>query len=179
MKILKIVVGVVVLLLGVLLLIALLMDSEWRVERSAEVDAPPNKVMAFISMLPNWPEWTVWNTENYPEMKMSYAGPNWGVGAQQSWDDGSMVGVLEVTAYDPAAYMEYVVDMDNGGFVMQCRIETRPVLSHSEVIWSCWGDTGASPIDKLMMVVFEPLIGKDFQGGLDKLAARFAKERAP
>lgn len=176
MKILKILVGAVVLLLGVMLLIALLLDSEWRVERSVDIDAPPSKVLAYISLLPNWPEWTVWNAETYPEMKMSYSGPNWGVGAQQSWNDGSMVGVLEVTAYDPARYMEYSLDMDNGEFVMQCRIEALPRLTGSTVNWNCRGDTGGSPVDKLMMVIFKPLIGKDFEGGLNRLAARFAKD---
>lgn len=171
-------VGTVIGILGIALLASLLMSSEWRVERSAEVPARPSKVMAFISLLPNWPEWTVWNTENIPELKVSYSGPNWGVGARQSWHDGAMVGVLEVTDYDPGKYMEYNVDMDNGEFVMQCRIETVPVLTHSRVTWTCWGDTGGNPVDKLMMAAFKPLIGKDFQGGLDRLVERFGKQES-
>ncbi len=177
MKFLKYMVGIVVFLLAVALTASLIMDSEWEIKRSAEIDAPPSKVMAFISLLPNWPEWTVWNKENYPEMKLSYSGPNWGVGAQQSWSDGAMVGVLEVTDYDPASFMEYNLDMDNGEFVMQCRIETTKLLTRSKVTWRCWGDTGASPIDKLLMAAFKPMMGKDFQGGLDRLADRFARER--
>ena len=176
MKLLKYMVGSVVFLLGVALVASLLMSSEWRVERSAEVNAPPSKVMAYISLLSNWPEWTVWNTSNFPELKTSYSGPNWGVGARQSWDDGAMVGVLEVTDYDPGSFMEYNVDMDNGEFTMQCRLQTDALLSHSKVTWSCWGDTGGSPVDKLMMAAFKPMIGDDFQGGLDKLAARFAEQ---
>lgn len=176
MRILKYIVGVVVLLLGILLLAGFLLGPDWRVERSADVGAPPNKVMAYISMLPNWPEWTVWNSENYPGMKLSYSGPNWGVGAQQSWDDGQMVGILEVTGYDPASYLEYNVEMDHGKYMMQCRIEVAPLLASSRVSWSCWGDSGSNPVDRLLMVVYKPLIGNDFEVGLSNLQSRFAKK---
>ncbi len=176
MKMLKYLAGTVVLLLSVALLVGLVMDNEWRIERQVEVDAPPSKVMAFISLLPNWPEWTVWNSKNYPDMKVSYAGPNWGVGAQQSWQDGGMVGVLEVTDYNPASYMEYNLDMNNGEFAMQCRIETAPLLTRSKVTWSCWGDSGGNPVDKMLMLAYQPMMGKDFQKGLDRLAERFAEK---
>lgn len=150
-----------------------LMGSEWEVKRQTVVPAPIDQVADYTTTIPNWQKWTVWNSENYPEMKIVNAGPEQGPGAIQRWDDGAMVGELKVTSWNAPNKMDYNVNMDNGAFVMDCSLEFAAASAGTEVTWRCWGDTGLNPFNRLMTAAYEPIIGKDFQGGLDKLATLF------
>lgn len=173
MKVLKILGAIAAVLVVAVVAAGLMLEGPYTVERSNTVKAPPDQVMAYVGDLRNWNEWTVWTREAYPEMKVEYPGATSGEGAIQKWNDGSMDGQLEVTAFEPGSQMEYVLDMDHGNWRMRCRIGAVPVDAGSVVTWACSGDAGKNPVNRIMMAIFKPMIGDDFQGGLDKLAVRF------
>lgn len=151
----------------------LTLDSEWRVERSAEISAPPGPVFAYVSILKNWPEWTAWNPEEYPDMRYEFSGQDWGVGAIQRWHDGDMRGELRVTEFRPGEYLEYVLSMEPGDIHLRGSLRIEAAGMGSRLSWSCWGDTGDGLFDKLMMRAYAPMIGRDFSAGLASLQARF------
>ncbi|MGH8453474.1 MAG: SRPBCC family protein [Nevskiales bacterium] len=165
--------GVLGVLLAGLLIWGLAMDSRWRVERSVEIAAAPGPVFAYVSILRNWPEWTAWNPEEYPDMQHEFDGPDWGVGAIQRWHDGDMRGELHVTEFRPGEYLEYELKMDPGKIRLRGSLRIEPTGTGSRLSWSCWGDAGDNPLDKLMMRVYMPMIGRDFSAGLVNLQARF------
>lgn len=167
--------GLAIVLLIILAVVAgLFMDPLWRVERRTNVAAPAAEVYGFISRIPNWVQWTAWNTEAYPDMQISYSGPASGVGARQSWDDGAMSGYVEITAEEPGKHFDYLVSMEGGRHQMSCRLAVTPDTGGSAVVWSCSGDSGGNPIDRLMMAAYRPMIGKDFETGLSNLQQRYA-----
>lgn len=175
MKLLKTLILVILLLTVMAVIAGLFMDPQWRVERRAQMTAPAATVYAYISRIRSWQEWTAWNTEVYPQMQISYSGPERGVGARQSWDDGSMAGHVQITAEDPGRRFEYVVSMEEGKHEMNCSLAVQPADAGSEVIWGCAGDSGGNPLSRLMMATYKPMIGQDFEKGLDNLQQRYSK----
>lgn len=155
----------------------LMIEPRWTVERSAQVRAAPATVVAYVGELRNWVEWTVWTREKYPDMQLEFPGPTSGLGAVQKWHDGSMSGELEITEFQPESHLEYAIEMDEGRWQFNCRIAavaTAEGKAVSVVTWSCSGDSGANPVNRIMQKLFEPMMGSDFQQGLDKLARRFS-----
>lgn len=150
-----------------------MMDSRWRVERSIEIAEAPGPVFAYVSILSNWPEWTAWNPEQYPDLKYEFGGPDWGVGATQQWHDGNMRGELRVTDFQPGEYLEYELQMTPGDIRLRGSLRIEAIDAGSRLVWSCWGDAGDNPISKLKMRAYSPMIGRDFAAGLKTLEARF------
>lgn len=160
-------------LLAGLLVWGLMLDSQWRVERSVEIAEAPGPVFAYVSLLRNWPEWTAWNPKAYPNMRHEFSGPDWGVGATQRWHDRGMQGELHVTEFRPGEYLEYELQMEPGNIRLRGSLRIEAVDNGSRLSWSCWGDAGDNPFDKLMVRVYSPMIGRDFGAGLANLQARF------
>ena len=46
------------------------------------IDAPAEEIHAVVNRFREWPSWTAWNTERFPDLKMTYDGPAEGVGAR-------------------------------------------------------------------------------------------------
>ncbi|MDX1496502.1 MAG: SRPBCC family protein [Salinisphaeraceae bacterium] len=174
MKLIKTLILAIIVLAILAVVAGLMMDSQWRVERRAVVNADPTTVYADISRIRGWQEWTAWNTEAYPDMQISYSGPERGVGARQSWDDGAMTGTVEITAVQPNKGFDYVVSMEEGKYQMQCSMQVAPADAGAEVIWACEGDSGGNPFSRLMMAAYKPMIGKEFETGLNNLQQRHA-----
>ncbi len=160
-------------LLAALLAWGVLMDSKWRVERSVEIAEAPGPVFAYVSILRNWPEWTAWGIDDYPGLQYEFSGPDWGVGATQRWHDGGMQGELRIRGFQPGEYLEYDLTMNPGDIQLRGSLRIRAVGEGSELTWSCWGDSGDNPIDKLKLRFYAPLIGRDLSTGLANLQARF------
>ena len=77
-----IIVIIVVAIVGVLGYAAIRPDS-FRIERSATIQAPPEKVFPLINDFKRWKAWSPWEKID-PALKRSYTGPNEGVGAAYS-----------------------------------------------------------------------------------------------
>src|SRR5262249_39496217 len=142
-------VGLAVAALGV----GMTLKPEWRIERSVRIEAPAPPVFAYISMLGNWQDWTVWNKERYPDMETKVVGPEWDIGATLQWTEKGSKGEMEVTDYQSNDYMEYRLVMDDGKFELRSRLQISADGAGSRLTWTAWGDAGSNPMHKLMMHV--------------------------
>ena len=68
-------VAIVVLLLG----IGLILPSTFKVQRSIDVSAAPDKIYPLIADPREWKKWSAWNARD-PAMKIAYSGPPAGSG---------------------------------------------------------------------------------------------------
>src|SRR5689334_4776188 len=89
MKAFKKVVLVVLLIPVVVLIGSLFLPSKYRVERSLEMRTKPDAIFAQVSGLKNWTNWTAWTVAKYPDMQVSFSGPESGAGATYTWDGKS------------------------------------------------------------------------------------------
>lgn len=70
--------------------------SEFRVERSATINAPPSDVFAQVNDFHNWDAWSPWAKLD-PAATMTYEGPSAGKGAIVKWDGNNEVGKGSMT----------------------------------------------------------------------------------
>ncbi len=56
------------------------------VEQSVYLEATPEQVFPLLNNPTNWKKWNAWNKTYDPSMIEMYGGPEYGIGAKQSWN---------------------------------------------------------------------------------------------
>src|SRR5882762_6831888 len=82
-----------------------------RVERSISIEAPPDRIAAFIADFHRWAAWSPYENKD-PEMKRSFSGTPSGVGAVYEYSGNRNVGAgrLEIIETVPAS--KIVIKLD-------------------------------------------------------------------
>jgi len=159
-------------LTGVLVLAALKPDV-FRVERSASIKAPPEKIYAQINDLKAWAAWSPYERKD-PAMKRTFGAVTAGKGAVYEWHGDKNVGKgrMEIVAVESPSkiviklnFLEPFEAQNTAEFTMDRKGDA------TTVIWAMFGP--ANFVSKLMGVFFnmDKMIGKDFEAGLANLKA--------
>lgn len=155
---------------GVLAYAATRPDS-FRIERSAAIKAPPEKIFAEINDLQRWRAWSPWENVD-PALKRSYSGPANGLGAIYAWEGNKNVGSgrMEITESVPGARITIKLDFispfeahNTAQFTLARQGESTAVT---------WAMYGPSPfLSKLMGLAFnmDRMVGGQFETGLASL----------
>ena len=168
MKILKISLGLIVGLVLLLLLGSLLLPSQWRVERSLHIKAPPAEVFPYVNNLTRWPEWTAWHQAE-PQPVTRYSGPEAGVGAMSEWQDASGQGEMTITVSVPDWGMTYNLSFEHGEFTAHGEILLAPIADGTHVTWRMRGEVGMNPVAKYFALLMDYRVGADFEQSLVNL----------
>jgi uncharacterized protein YndB with AHSA1/START domain len=167
-------IGIVVLVLvvGVLVVAATKPDS-FRVQRTASIKAPPEKVFALISDLKGWNAWSPYEKKD-PAMKRTLSGAPTGKGAIYEWSGNKDVGRGRMEITDAASPSKVLIKLD---FIEPfeahntAQFDLQPRGEMTDVTWALYGP---SPfISKIMGLFFDmdTMIGRDFETGLANLKA--------
>ena len=97
----KILIGLAVVIVVFLIVIAL-QPSTYSVTRSATIAAAPEAVFPHVNELKKWAAWNPWEKID-PNMKLTYEGPEAGVGASYSWAGNNEVGEGKMTITESKA----------------------------------------------------------------------------
>ena len=106
----KIVLGIGILVVAVLAYAATRPDS-MRIQRTATINAPPEKIFPLISDFHNWTSWSPYEHID-PAMKKSYSGAPNGDGAVYEWAGNSDVGQGRMEITDTAAPTRVDIKLD-------------------------------------------------------------------
>src|SRR5262245_24631613 len=170
MKALKTIVLIVLLVPIALLLVSLFLPSRYRVERSLAIQATPGAIFTRVNTLKSWPEWTAWTTARYPDMQISFAGPESGAGATYSWNGKSSGhGTLKITRAEPDKGIGYELDFENGKYVSTGAISLVDSGGLVTVTWSNEGNLGWNPVSRYFGLLMDRMMGPDFEEGLRNL----------
>lgn len=106
----KVLLAVVVLVVGLGALISS-RPSEFAVERSLVVSAPPEVAFAQVNDFKAWAKWSPWAKLD-PQMAITYGGPETGVGATYEWKGNKDVGSgrMEITETKPGELVRIALD---------------------------------------------------------------------
>jgi Polyketide cyclase / dehydrase and lipid transport len=91
----------------------LMQPKEFRVTRSATIDAPPKAVFDQINNLKNWEAWSPWAKLD-PAANTGYEGPGAGIGARFNWSSKVStlgVGQLEIIDSHPTSETDLRLEM--------------------------------------------------------------------
>ena len=167
----KLLLGLVALVV-LLLVIGFFLPGSYRVERSATINAKPEKIFPLINSLKRWPDWSAWNTTRYPDMTYNYTGPETGVGAESAWTGKSSgTGKMKLTKSDPAKGIEYDLDFENGQYLSTGALSFEPAGESTKVVWTTQGDL-SGPVGHWMGLCMDRFMGPDFETGLANLKAK-------
>jgi len=165
------------LLIGLVLLIAAFLVVVWsqpdnyRLTREALIAAPAAAVFAQVNDLQKWDNWSPWAKVD-PNAKVTFSGPQSGVGASFKWDGNEKVGAgtMTITESKPneriATRTDFVkpfAGSSNSDFIFSEQ------GARTNVIWTMSGTHNF--IGKAMCLVMgmESMVGPDFERGLAQL----------
>lgn len=172
LKTLAIVGAVVVVVIAAILIYAATKPDSFRVQRSAAMNAAPDKIFPYVTGLKRWREWSPYE-ERDPSMKRTYEGPESGKGAVYAWDGNKNVGsgrmeILEAMPARTVIKLDFFTPFEGHN---TAEITMEPRGHQTFVTWAMYGP---SPyMSKLMSTFmdFDDMIGRDFAAGLAKLKA--------
>ena len=162
--------GIVVLVLiaGVAVLAAARPDN-FAVQRSASIQAPPEKIHAFLDDFRKWGTWSPWEKMD-PAMKRTLSGAPSGKGSVYEWQSDKVgTGRMEMTESSPAKvavkldFLKPFEGHNTAAFALE------PAGGATKVTWSMQGPMNY--VAKVMSVFcdMDTMIGKDFEAGLANL----------
>jgi len=147
--------------------------SELRVERTASIKAPPEKIFPLIDDFRAWAGWSPWERMD-PGMKRTYGGAPTGAGAVYEWDGDSNVGKGRMEIIDAAPPSRVAIKLDfekpfEGHNTAEFTLA--PAGDGTNVRWTMRGENRF--IGELIgvFVNMDRMIGGQFETGLANLKA--------
>lgn len=155
------------------LIAASMKPNEYTVERSASINAPPDRIFPLINDFQQWGRWSPYEKLD-PALQRTFGGAPSGTGATYAWAGNSKAGVgrMEITQSVPSSQITIKLDF------------SKPFVAHNTTVFSLapgggstrvsWVMKGSSPLMMKVMGLFmsmDNMIGRDFETGLSNLKA--------
>jgi carbon monoxide dehydrogenase subunit G len=166
-------IGLIVLVALVALLVtAGFQPDTFRVQRATRIDAPPEKIFAYINDFHRWESWSPYEKLD-PDMKRSFSGADSGTGAVYEWEGNSKVGQgrMEITEAAPS---RTAIKLDFLKPMQAHNVATFTLEPQGGATNVTWAMDGPSPyMAKVMHLFFnmDRMVGRDFETGLSNLKA--------
>ncbi len=167
MAVLKKIILALVVVIVLLAAIGMLLPRNVHVERAIVIDAPAATVFALVDGYKQFNKWSPWAAYD-PNAKYNVEGPEFGVGAKQSWSgDPKTVGsgsqeVIEVKPYE---FVKSKLDFTGQG-PATAQFTLTPENGGTKVTWGLDCDMGAGPVGRYFGLVMDKMVGKDYEKGL-------------
>ena len=172
MRILKWLVGILLLLVVVLAVAGMFLPREISVSRSIEIDAPASEIFPHVNNLQATTPWSPW-LHHDPETKLTFNDIPEGVGAAMEWESehpsvGS--GRMEVTESVPDEHLAVALDFGDMG-TATATWDFEESGGTTTATWGMNADMGAGPVGRWMGLMMDKWVGDDYQRGLENLKA--------
>jgi len=170
---LKLIAIAVVLVVSAVLVAAATRPDTFRVQRSASIQAPPEKIFPLINDLRRFNTWNPFEKKD-PNLKGSYSGAASGTGAAYAFEGNKDVGrgAIEIIDSSPASEVRMRLDM-LAPFEAHNIVEftLRPNGDTTRVTWAIQGPVPYFAKIFHMFCDMDSMIGKEFENGLAELKA--------
>lgn len=145
--------------------------DSFRIERSAQIGAPPAAVFPLVSDFHQWAAWSPYEKLD-PNMKKTFEGPASGPGAAYSWDGNSKAGAGRMTVLEskPGELLSIKLELLRPFAATNVATFTfTPSGAGTRVTWSMEGKN--SLMGKALSPFMDGMVGGDFEKGLANLDA--------
>lgn len=158
-------------ILGIFAVVAAMQPDEFKVARTAALNAAPAEVFAQVNNLKAWNAWSPWAKLD-PNATMTFEGPEAGVGAIMGWSGNMEVGEgrMTITESVPAERVRFKLDFTKPmAGTSSAEFTFVPDAGGTKVTWSMAGKNGFAA--KAMGLIFncEKMVGEQFEKGLANL----------
>jgi uncharacterized protein YndB with AHSA1/START domain len=166
-----VIVTLLVVVVGVVLAYAATKPDVFRVQRSASIKAPPEKIFPLINDFRSWSSWSPYEHKD-PAMKKTFSGAAVGKGAVYEWEGDKNVGSGRIEIADTAPPNKVSIKLDMiKPFAAHNQVEFR-LEPRGDVTDVTWAMNGHTPYLAKVMHVFidvDRMVGQDFEAGLASL----------
>ncbi|WP_170761139.1 SRPBCC family protein [Ruegeria lacuscaerulensis] len=167
-RILLILFTLVLVLIGV----SYLLPGKAEVSRNITIDAPASAIFPYVNSMQETEKWSPWLARD-PETKLSYSGPEAGVGNTLRWSSehrevGS--GTQEIVESVPDQMVKTALDFGQMG-TASASFTLTPEGDQTQVTWGFDSDLGLNPMSRWMGLMMDKWVGGDYERGLSKLKA--------
>jgi len=169
----KILLGLVA-VIAILLVVIAIQPADFKISRTAVIPAPPAAIFERINDLHKWNDWSPWAKID-PNAKISYEGPESGVGAKFSWASASNEvgeGSMQITASKPgeSVVMDLVFTKPMAATNLT-EFSLKPEGAGTSVTWAMSGKNGFMGKAFSLFVNCDKMVGGKFEEGLQNLKA--------
>jgi uncharacterized protein YndB with AHSA1/START domain len=174
-KIIAILVAVAV---AAVLLLAATKPDNFRVQRSARIAAPPERIFPLINDFHRWTAWSPYEHKD-PAMQRTFSGAERGAGSVYEWAGNSNVGSGRMEIVESAAPSRIAIKLDFITPIEGHNLATFTMEPVGDATTVTWTMDGPSPFVSKVMQVFmnlDRMIGTDFETGLANLGTAAAHE---
>jgi hypothetical protein len=170
---LKTILIVVVVLVAVVLIYAATKPDQFRIQRTASISAPAEKIFPLINDFHTWSVWSPWEKLDLA-MKKTHSGAPQGKGAVLEWDGNKDVGTGRMEVLESIPSSKILIKLD---FLKpfeahnQAEFTLAPNTASTQVTWAMYGP---QPYIVKVMSLFcsmDKMVGGQFEKGLADLKA--------
>ena len=169
MKILK---RIIIWLLAIVLLlvaVAYLLPSSYKVERSTLIKGDGDMIFSMVCDFHNWDHWTPWSSEMDTTATEEIIG-NCEVGAVQRWDGEEMgKGEMKVTEIIPGQKIMWELGFEGFDQKMIVGMIFEPEGDDWVLTWTAEGELGYNPMYRYYGLMIDSDLGADYEKGLQQL----------
>jgi len=167
----KKIIGALVALVLVFLGYVALQPADYEISREITIHASADKIFPYLNNARLAEKWAPW-TELDPEAKMSYSGPEAGVGARTGWSAGKQLGTGSATIVESvpnervAIKLEYLEPM---AMTQDAQYLVRAAGTDTVVTWKVQGKNTFAGRVMCVFVNMDKMVGSMFEKGLANL----------
>jgi uncharacterized protein YndB with AHSA1/START domain len=161
--------GIVLVLLAV---VGLFLPRQVHVERVITINATSESLFTILNGFAQFNKWSPWASLD-PGAQYTYEGPSEGIGSRVRWvgDPATLgSGSMEVITSEPPARVQVKLDFGPQGDAVITYTLT-PDSQGTRVVMAFDGDMGFNPVSRYFGLMFDKMIGADFERGLAGLKA--------
>jgi len=168
---------VFVLLVAAIFIIAAFKPSSFTVQRTATIQAAPEKIFSLINDYHNWTVWSPWEKLD-PNMKRTFTGPPAGTRSAYEWDGNSKAGKgrMEIMESVPGSKvgikLDFIKPIEGHNNV---QFNLQPNGNSTIVTWTMSGPVSFPGKVMTVFVSMDKMIGGDFETGLANMKAAAEK----
>ncbi|GAA3936303.1 hypothetical protein GO495_14050 [Chitinophaga oryziterrae] len=180
MQALYMILGALAVLIPGLVVISLFLPTTVKVVRARVVPTTIPAVFQQVNTLRNWEGWSPWHQLD-PALQLTYSETESGVGAGFQWESKHRKvrkGHLTITECRLHEYIALDMQFMKQRIVTRCFFRFEPAKrgAGTLVTWGLMAELGLHPGRKLMGLMMDKWIGKDFERGLENLKRRCIRE---
>jgi uncharacterized protein YndB with AHSA1/START domain len=172
LTILAIVAAIVIVAIAIILIIAATKPDHFRIERSASIAAPAERIFPLIEDLHQNTGWSPF--EKDPNMKRTHSGAPKGKGAVYDWDGNRQVGSGRIAITDAVAPSRVAMNLDMfRPFKANNKVEftLTPSGQNTVVTWAMFGPQPFMAKVMGTIINCDKMVGSQFGEGLAKMKA--------
>ncbi len=162
-----------IVLIAIALILASTKPDTFRIERSINIKALPEKIFPLIADFHNMQTWSAWENID-PAMKRSFTGAASGKGAKYAWDGNKEIGQGSMEILEATPLSKVLIKLDFYKPFEAHNMAEFTLTPHGETTTVNHAMFGPSPFISKLMCLFinmEKMVGPKFEEGLANMKA--------